>query len=90
MVKDYHIPARTDFPARFLRYKKRMEPDDTTKGALKELISAVQNSVDTSPIVKRAIENLQRMGYIPKFNLRMDVELLRPIDSLTDTRVRIA
>lgn len=67
-----------------------MEPDDTAKGALKELINAVQNSVDTSPNVKRAIENLQRLGYIPKFNLRMDVELLRPMDTLTDTRVRIA
>jgi hypothetical protein len=68
-----------------------MEPDETTKTAVKTLIDAIKLSVDTSPIVKGAIENLQHMGYIPNFTVRMDLELLRPMDdALTDPRVRIA
>lgn len=52
---------------------------------------AIQMSVDASPMVQGAIANLQRLGYIPNFKVRMDLELLRPMDEvLTDTRVRLA
>lgn len=68
-----------------------MDPDETTKSAVKALVNAIQASVDNSPIVKGAVANLQHLGYIPNFTVRMDLELLRPMDNtLTDTRVRIA
>jgi hypothetical protein len=68
-----------------------MEADETTKTAIKTLVEAIQMSVDTSPIVKGAIANLHHLGYIPNFTVRMDLELLRPMDNaLTDQRVRIA
>jgi hypothetical protein len=68
-----------------------MEADDLTKEAVQQLVNAVQNSVDTSPLVKSAVEKLQFMGYIPTFTVRMDLELLRPMmDGLTDTKVRVA
>lgn len=68
-----------------------MEPDDNTKNAIQLLIQAIQNSVDDSPGVKSAVENLHCMGYIPNFTVSMDVELLRPsMEGLTDTRVRMA
>ena len=68
-----------------------MEADEMTKGAIQLLVQAVQESVDTSPGVKSAVENLQRLGYIPNYSVRMDLELLRPsLEGLTDTRVRVA
>lgn len=69
-----------------------MEADENTKSAIKALVNAIQMSVDTSPIVKGAIANLQHLGYIPNFTVRMDLELLKPTtdDLLTDTRVRMA
>jgi hypothetical protein len=68
-----------------------MEADDTTKNAVQLLIEAIQLSVDTSPGVKSAVENLERLGYIPNFTVRMDLELMRPfVEKLTDTRVRLA
>ncbi|MDI1240422.1 MAG: hypothetical protein PSX80_00710 [bacterium] len=68
-----------------------MEADETTKNAIQLLVEAVQVSVDDSPYVKSAVENLQRLGYIPNYSVRMDLELLRPsLEGLTDTRVRIA
>jgi hypothetical protein len=34
---------------------------------------------------------LHRLGYIPNFKVRMDLELLRPMDdALTDSKVRMA
>lgn len=68
-----------------------MEADETTKCAIKSLVDAIQASVDTSPLVKGAVTNLHRLGYIPNFMIRMDLELLKPTDeTLTDMRVRIA
>jgi hypothetical protein len=68
-----------------------MEADETTKSAIKALVAAIQTSVDTSPIVRGAVVNLQQLGYIPNFTVRMDLELLRPMDNaLTDMKVRIA
>jgi len=68
-----------------------MEADETTQNAVQLLIQAVQNSVNTSPGVKSAVENLQFLGYIPNFTVKMDVELLRPsLEGVTDTRVRLA
>lgn len=68
-----------------------MDADDNTKNAVQMLIQAIQNSVDTSAGVKSAVENLQFMGYIPNFTVKMDLELLRPsMEGLTDTRVRMA
>ena len=68
-----------------------MEADETTKGAVQLLVTAIQESVDTSPGVKSAVENLHRLGYIPNYIVRMDLELLRPtLEGLTDTRVRMA
>ena len=68
-----------------------MEADENTKGAIKALVNAIQLAVDNSPIVKGAVVNLQHMGYIPNFTVRMDLELLRPMDdAITDPRVRIA
>lgn len=68
-----------------------MEADVNTKNAIRLLVEAIQNSVDTSPVVKSAVENLQFLGYIPNFTVKMDLELLRPtLEGLTDTKVRIA
>ena len=68
-----------------------MEADEITKGAIQLLVRAVQESVDESPGVRSAVENLHRLGYIPNYNVRMDLELLRPsLEGLTDTRVRMA
>ena len=68
-----------------------MEADEATKEAVQQLVNAIQNSVDTSPVVKSAVEKLQFMGYIPNFTVRMDLELLRPmIDGMTDMKVRVA
>ena len=69
-----------------------MENDEkNTDDAVRLLVKAVQSSVDTSPVVKSALENLKFLGYIPNFTVKMDLELLRPVmDGLTDTRVRIA
>ena len=68
-----------------------MEPDETTKSAIQLLVQAVQVSVDESIGVKSAVENLERLGYIPNYSVRMDLELLRPsMEGLTDTRVRLA
>ena len=68
-----------------------MEPDETTKGAVAQLVQAIQFSVDNSPMVKGAVANLQHLGYIPNFTVKMDLELHRPMDeALTDKRVRIA
>jgi len=68
-----------------------MDADDNTKNAVQLLVQAIQISVDESPGVKSAVENLQFMGYIPNFTVKMDLELLRPsTEGLTDTRVRMA
>lgn len=68
-----------------------MEADENTKSAIQGLVAAIQMSVDASPIVAGAVANLHRLGYIPNFQVRMDLELLRPMDdALTDTKVRIA
>ena len=68
-----------------------MEADERTKSAIQLLVEAIQNSVDDSPRVKSAVENLQQLGYIPNYTVRMDLELLRPsLEGLTDTRVRMA
>ena len=67
-----------------------MEADENTKNAVQQLVNAVQSSVNTSPVVATAIENLQFMGYVPNFTVRMDLELLRPtLEGLTDTKVRV-
>jgi hypothetical protein len=68
-----------------------MEADENTKSAIRSLVSAIQMSVDASPMVAGAVANLHRLGYIPNFKVRMDLELLRPMDdALTDSKVRIA
>jgi hypothetical protein len=67
-----------------------MEPDELTRMAIQELVNAVKNSVDSSPIVQNALEHLQFLGYIPDLTVKMDVTLNRPMmDGLTDTRVRV-
>jgi hypothetical protein len=67
-----------------------MEPDELTRMAIQELVNAVKNSVDNSPIVQNALEHLQFLGYIPDLTVKMDVTLNRPMmDGLTDTRVRV-
>ncbi|MFL6468936.1 MAG: hypothetical protein ACJ72Z_13335 [Pyrinomonadaceae bacterium] len=67
-----------------------MEADENTKNAVQLLVNAVQTSVNTSEVVQKAVENLQFMGYIPNFTVRMDLELLRPtMEGLTDTKVRV-
>lgn len=67
-----------------------MEADVQTKSAVKNLANAIQSSVDSSPVVKQAIINLERLGYIANFTVRMDLELQRPfVEELTDTKVRI-
>jgi hypothetical protein len=78
------------FGTPFAVNKVAMEADENTKNAVQQLVNAVQSSVNTSPIVATAIENLQFMGYVPNFTVRMDLELLRPsLDGLTDTKVRV-
>lgn len=68
-----------------------MEPDELTQSAIQELVSAVRSSVDDSPIVKSALDQLHFLGYVPDMTLKMDVTLNRPmLDGLTDTRVRLA
>lgn len=68
-----------------------MKMDDTTKDAVQQLVNVVQLSVDNSPVVQSAMQNLQFLGFVPNFTVRMDLELTRPPqDGLTDTRVRIA
>lgn len=68
-----------------------MEADEVTKSAIRSLAAAIQMSVDASPMVAGAISNLQRLGYVPNFTVKMDLELNRPMSAkLTDTRVRIA
>jgi hypothetical protein len=68
-----------------------MEADEATKEAVQRLVNAIQNSVDTDEGVKSAVENLQFMGYIPNFTVKMDLELVRPImDGMTDMKVRLA
>ena len=67
-----------------------METDETTKNAVRKLAEAIQSSVEASPGVKSAVENLELMGYIPNFTVRMDVELQPQSLGLTDTRVRFA
>lgn len=67
-----------------------MEADETTKQAVQVLVNAVQYSVNTSPTVADAIQELQYMGYVPNFTVRMDLELLRPtLEGVTDTKVRV-
>ena len=67
-----------------------MEPDEITKQAVQQLVQAVKDSVDHSPVVKSALMNLQFLGYIPDMTVKMDVTLNRPVvDNLTDTRVRV-
>jgi hypothetical protein len=69
----------------------KVDADDMTKGAIQSLVTAIQMSVDSSPMVQGAVANLHRLGYIPNFTVKMDLELTRPMDeALTDTRVRMA
>ena len=66
-----------------------MEPDELTKNAIQELVAAVKDSVDNSPVVQTALEHLQILGYVPDMTVKMDLTLNRPMmDGLTDTRVR--
>ena len=68
-----------------------MEADEITKSAIRSLAAAIQMSVDSSPMVAGAVANLQRLGYVPNFTVKMDLELNRPMEpTLTDTRVRLA
>lgn len=67
-----------------------MEPDEMTKEAVQQLVTAVQQSVEGSPIVKNAVANLTQLGYIANFTVRMDLELNKPNGPLTDTRIRMA
>ena len=87
----YHSLILSAFQARTLHPTfSVMEADDNTKNAVQLLVQAIQSSVDTSPGVKSAVENLERLGYIPNFTVRMDLELMRPfMEGLTDTRVRL-
>ncbi len=67
-----------------------MEADEQTKNAVQVLVNAVQSSVNTSDVVQKAVEDLQFMGYVPNFTVRMDLELLRlSMEGLTDTKVRV-
>lgn len=79
-----------DFGTSVAMRKVTMEADENTKHAVQNLVDAVQVSVNTSAVVRKAMENLQFMGYIPNFSVRMDLELLRPaLDGVTDTKVRV-
>ena len=67
-----------------------MEPDEMTKQAVQQLVQAVKDSVDDSPVVKNALKNLEFLGYVPDMTVKMDLTLNRPmIEQLTDTRVRV-
>lgn len=68
------------------------EPDEQTKRAVQNLSDAIQACVDANPAVKQAVANLERLGYIAKFKVRMDLDLQRPMadEQLTDTKVRLA
>ena len=67
-----------------------MEPDEITKQAVQQLVQAVKDSVDDSPVVKNALKNLEFLGYVPDMTVKMDLTLNRPmLDRLTDTRVRV-
>ena len=67
-----------------------MEPDEITKQAVQQLVQAVKDSVDDSPVVKNALKNLEFLGYVPDMTVKMDLTLNRPmLDQLTDTRVRV-
>ena len=67
-----------------------MEPDEMTKQAVQQLVQAVKDSVDDSPVVRNALKNLEFLGYVPDMTVKMDLTLNRPmIDQLTDTRVRV-
>jgi hypothetical protein len=66
-----------------------MEPDEITKNAIQELVAAVKESVDSSPVVQNALAHLQILGYVPDMTVKMDLTLNRPMmEGLTDTRVR--
>ena len=66
-----------------------MEPDEITKNAIQELVAAVKESVDSSPVVQKALAHLQILGYVPDMTVKMDLTLNRPMmEGLTDTRVR--
>lgn len=61
-----------------------------TKQAVQQLVQAVKDSVDDSPVVRNALKNLEFLGYVPDMTVKMDLTLNRPmIDQLTDTRVRV-
>ena len=61
-----------------------------TKQAVQQLVQAVKDSVDDSPVVKNALKNLEFLGYVPDMTVKMDLTLNRPmIEQLTDTRVRV-
>ena len=67
-----------------------MEPDEMTKQAVQQLVQAVKDSVDDSPVVRNALKNLEFLGYVPDMTVKMDLTLNRPmIEQLTDTRVRV-
>lgn len=67
-----------------------MEADERTKSAVQVLVNAVQYSVNTSSTVADAIKELEFMGYVPNFTVRMDLELLRPtLEGVTDTKIRV-
>ena len=66
-----------------------MEPDEITQNAIQELVAAVKDSVDNSPVVKNALQHLEFLGYVPDMTVKMDLTLNRPVmEGLTDTRVR--
>lgn len=65
-----------------------MEPDEIAKEAVGQLVIAVRQSVEDSPVVKSAMANLEGLGYSASFTVSMDVELGCPMVHLTDTRVR--
>ena len=68
-----------------------MKADDATMRAVQRLENAIQESVDADERVKMAVEDLELMGYVPNFTVKMVLELSRPmVEGLTDTRVRIA
>lgn len=61
-----------------------------TKQAVQQLVQAVKDSVDDSPVVRNALKNLEFLGYVPDMTVKMDLTLNRPmIEQLTDTRVRV-
>ena len=84
---DYHTALRGTSVA---TCHNTMEPDEMTKQAVQQLVQAVKDSVDDSPVVRNALKNLEFLGYVPDMTVKMDLTLNRPmIDQLTDTRVRV-